>query len=105
MPIGQPSGIVADTFWQALGVTGPAAEKFLQRMLSNDLAETDHKLLQGRHVHRGSPTNAVQRLVDFCPFHHAAGERGIERGQAEGAIFEDLDQGSTCAEEQHRAEL
>ena len=37
--------------------------------------------------------------------HHAAGERGIERRQAEGAVLENFDELAAGAEEQHGAEL
>ena len=56
-------------------------------------------------VHRLAAAHTLQRGVDAGLFHHAAGQRGVERRQAQRAILEDFHQLSAQTEQQHGSEL
>mmetsp|Transcript_38850 Transcript_38850/g.120852 ORF Transcript_38850/g.120852 Transcript_38850/m.120852 type:complete len:396 (-) Transcript_38850:1200-2387(-) len=74
-------------------------------LLHDNLAEAHHQLLHLRQVHLTPATDASQRRVDLRLLHHAAGERGRQRRQAERAVLVNLDQGAALAEEEYRSEL
>ena len=74
-------------------------------LLDDELAEADQQLLERGEVHRLAAADAFEGLVDLGLLHHAAGQRGVERRQGEGAVLEDLDELAAGAEQEHRAEL
>ncbi len=62
-------------------------------------------LFERGQVHGLAAAHTLEGGVDLGPFHHAAGQGGGQRRQAQGAVLEDLHQLAAQAEEQHRAEL
>ena len=74
-------------------------------LLDDEVAEAHEQLVEAREIDRGAATHAVERGEDARLLHHPARKRGVERRQSERAVFEDFDEFSARAEEQHRAEL
>ena len=77
----------------------------IQRLFGHELAEADHEPLQRGEVHRLAAAHALQRMINLRGFHHAAGERGVERRQGQCLVLENLDELAAHAEQEHRSKL
>ena len=78
---------------------------FDPRLFADQVLKRTTNLFQTVQVHRFTAAHALQGGVDAGAFHHAACEGGIERWQSQRAVFEDFDQLSAQAEQNHRAKL
>ena len=77
----------------------------IQRCSDDELAEADQQLLELGEVDAPAAADALERRVDLRPLHHPPGERRVERGKAERAVLEHLDELAAHPEEEHRPEL
>mmetsp|Transcript_91030 Transcript_91030/g.253444 ORF Transcript_91030/g.253444 Transcript_91030/m.253444 type:complete len:344 (-) Transcript_91030:179-1210(-) len=74
-------------------------------MVHHQDAETDHHVDQSLNVNALHATDALERGEDLGLLEHLLRQVRVQRGQAQGGILEDLDEGAAHAEEDHGAEL
>ena len=75
------------------------------RLFNDKLAEADEQMFEFRDVRRFAPAHALERGENFCAFHHAPRERGVERRQTERAVLENFHELAARSEKQNGSEL
>ena len=74
-------------------------------LLSDQLTESDEQLIQLGEIDRAVTAHPFERVEDACLLDQPPRKRGVERRQCKRSIFENLDQLTARAEEEHRTEL
>ena len=77
----------------------------IQRLLDDEMAEPYQELLESGEVDRATAADSLERGKNLGVLHHPASQRGVERGQGEGSVLEDLDELAASAKKEHRPEL
>ena len=85
--------------------SGLISISLIQRCSATSALKRTIRYFECGKIHRPAAAHAFERLVDLGLLHHAARQRGVERRQAERAVFKDLDELAAGSEEQHRTEL